>query len=92
LKAGNDQNIKGEIAAASRRAIFQFTFPSSQEAHIIIQGINLNPELKHWANEYTERIKKLKGYVKINQAKNEIKGYNPDMMSAQIGPDLPNFK
>ncbi len=92
LNAGNNHSIKGEIAAASRCAIFQFTFPSSQDAHIIIQGINLNPELKHWANDYSERIKKLKGYVKINQAKNEITGYNPDRMSAQISPDLPNFK
>ncbi|MEO7292001.1 MAG: hypothetical protein ABIW34_02780, partial [Ginsengibacter sp.] len=74
LNAGNNQNIKGEIAAASRCAIFQFTFPSSQDAHIIIQGINLNPELKHWANDFIERIKKLRGYVKINQAKNEITG------------------
>jgi predicted alpha-1,2-mannosidase len=92
LNAGNNQKIKGEIAAASRCAIFQFTFPSSQDAHIIIQGINLNPELKHWANDFTERLKKLRGYVKINQAKNEITGYNPDRMSAQISPDLPKFK
>ncbi|MEP7144339.1 MAG: GH92 family glycosyl hydrolase [Ferruginibacter sp.] len=92
LDAPSKANIKAEIAAASRCAIFQFTFPASQDAHIIIQGINLNPELKDWANDYDERIKKMKGYVKINKAKNEITGYNPDRMSAQIGPDLPNFK
>jgi predicted alpha-1,2-mannosidase len=92
LDGGNKQNIKGEIAAASRCAIFQFTFPSSQNANLIIQGINLNPELTDWANDFTERIKKLKGYVKVDQAKMEITGYNPDRMSAQIGPDLPNFK
>ncbi|MCW3110377.1 MAG: glycosyl hydrolase family 92, partial [Segetibacter sp.] len=91
LNAGN-QNIKGEIAAASRSAIFQFTFPTSENAHLIIQGINLNPELTDWANDFTERIKKLKGYVKVDKAKNEITGYNPDRMSAQIGPNLPNFK
>ena len=92
LNTANSQNIKAEMAAASRCAIFQFTFPSTQDAHIIIQGINLNPAIQHWANDYTERIKKLRGYVKINQAKNEITGYNPDRMSAQISPDLPNFK
>jgi len=92
LNAENNQNIKGEIASTSRCAIFQFTFPSSQNAHLIIQGINLNPELTDWANDFTERIKKLKGYVKIDPAKMEITGYNPDRMSAQIGPDLPNFK
>jgi predicted alpha-1,2-mannosidase len=92
LDAANNQNIKAEIASTSRCGIFQFTFPSSQQSHLIIQGINLNPEIKHWANDYTERIKKLRGYVKINKAKNEITGYNPDRMSAQISPDLPNFK
>jgi predicted alpha-1,2-mannosidase len=92
LNAANNQHIKAEMASSSRCGIFQFTFPASQNAHIIIQGINLNPELKHWANDYEERIKTLKGYVKINQAKNEITGYNPDRMSAQISPALPNFK
>ena len=92
LNAGKNEKIKGEIASSSRCAIFQFTFPAAEDAHIIIQGINLNPEIKHWANDYTERIKKLRGYVKINSEKNEITGYNPDRMSSQISPDLPNFK
>jgi predicted alpha-1,2-mannosidase len=92
LNAANNQQIKAEMASTSRCGIFQFTFPAAQDAHIIIQGINLNPEIKHWANDFSERIKKLKGYVKINQAKNEITGYNPDRQSAQISPDLPNFK
>jgi putative alpha-1,2-mannosidase len=80
------------MASTSRCGILQFTFPASKDAHIIIQGINLNPEIKHWANDFTERIKTLKGYVKVDKAKNEITGYNPDRMSAQIGPALPNFK
>ena len=92
LDADNNKHIKSEIAASSRCAILQFTFPASQNAHIIIQGINLNPELKDWANDYDERIKKLQGYVKISKDKKEIIGYNPDRMSAQIGPPLPNFK
>jgi putative alpha-1,2-mannosidase len=45
LNAGNNQKIKGEIAAASRTGIFQFTFPASDQARFIIQGIDLNPEL-----------------------------------------------
>ncbi|MDX9880828.1 MAG: GH92 family glycosyl hydrolase [Prolixibacteraceae bacterium] len=87
-----DKKIKGEIAAASRCGIFQFTFPQSDEAHLIIQGINLNSKLKNSANDYTERINSLKGYVKVDQEKGEIYGYNPDRMSAQLGPKLPNFK
>ncbi len=92
LNAGNNQRIKGEIAAASRAAIFQFTFPATEKAHIIIQGINLNPALADPSNDYEERIKKIKGFVKIDTIRNEITGYNPDRVSAQLGPDLPNFK
>lgn len=92
LNAGNNQKIKGEIAAASRAGIFQFTFPASDQARFIIQGIDLNPELADPSNDYGPRMKSIKGYIKIDTAKNEITGYNPDRMSAQIGPDLPNFK
>ena len=92
LDAGNQQHIKGEIAAASRAAIIQFTFPASEKARIIIQGINLNPAMKDPSNDYEARIKKIKGYVKIDTLHNEITGYNPDRVSAQLGPDLPNFK
>ncbi|MEO5894062.1 MAG: GH92 family glycosyl hydrolase [Ferruginibacter sp.] len=92
LNAGGDQRIRGEIAAASRSAIFQFTFPAAEKARIIIQGINLNPAMKDPSNDYEERINQLKGYIKIDTIKNEITGYNPDRMSAQLGPDLPNFK
>jgi predicted alpha-1,2-mannosidase len=92
LKTGDGRHIKSEMAAASRCAIFRFQFPAAEDAHIIVQGINLNPALKDWANDFDERIKTLKGYVKIDKANNEITGYNPDRMSAQIGPALPNFK
>lgn len=92
MNAPDKKTIKGEIAGASHCGIIKFTFPASKNAHIILQGINLNGEIKHWANDYTQRLKTLKGYVNINSAKNEITGYNPDRMSAQIGPDLPNFK
>lgn len=92
LNAGNGQTIKAEIAAASRAAIFRFNFPAAEKAHIIIQGINLNPALQDESNDYSGRLKKLKGYVKIDTEKNEITGYNPDRMSAQLGPELPHFK
>lgn len=92
LDAADNKQIKAEMTAASRCGIVKFTFPEAKDAHIIIQGINLNPAIKHWANDYTERLRTLKGYVNINAAQNEITGYNPDRMSAQIGPELPNFK
>lgn len=92
LKTANNQSIKSEIAAASRAALLQFSFPEAAAARFVIQGINLNRELTDPSNSYEDRIKKLKGYVKIDPVNNEVTGYNPDRMSAQIGPDLPNFK
>jgi len=92
MDAGGQQKIKAEIAAASRAAILRFTFPVAEKARLIIQGINLNPELADESNSITERIKKFKGYVKVDKEKNEITGYNPDRVSAQLGPDLPAFK
>ncbi|HAZ02863.1 MAG: hypothetical protein A2W90_17120 [Bacteroidetes bacterium GWF2_42_66] len=91
LNAGGEK-IKGEITAASRCGMFRFTFPQSDESHLIIQGINLNPKFTNFNNDYTERLKKLSGYVKIDKEKGEITGYNPDRMSSSIGPELPNFK
>jgi predicted alpha-1,2-mannosidase len=92
LNAGNGQKIRGEIAGSNTCGIFQFTFPKSDQAHLIIQGINLNPALADSANNYSNRIEKLRGYVHIDLLHNEITGYNPDRQSAQLGPELKNFK
>ncbi len=92
LLGAGEHKIRTEIAAASRAAIFQFTFPAAKDAHIILQGINLNPELADASNDYTDRIRTLKGYVRIDTEHGEITGYNPDRVSAQLGPGLPNFK
>ena len=92
LGAGEHKKIRAEIAAASRAAIFQFTFPAAKDAHIILQGIDLNPELADASNDYADRIRTLKGYVRIDREHSEITGYNPDRVSAQLGPELPNFK
>ncbi|RKN82503.1 GH92 family glycosyl hydrolase [Ulvibacterium marinum] len=75
------KEIKGEIAAASRCGMFQFTFPESKESHLIVQGINI-----------TENKKDFQGYLKIDEKKGEITGYNPERMSSHLGPELSNFK
>jgi predicted alpha-1,2-mannosidase len=75
------KEIKGEIAASSRCGMFQFTFPESKESHLIIQGINI-----------TENKKDFQGYLKIDDKKGEITGYNPERMSSHLGPELNNFK
>ena len=81
-----------ELTASSRCAMLNFRFPKNQKPRLIIQGINLNPALNDWCNHLSHRLNTIKGWVKIDTENNEIIGYNPDRQSAQIGPDLPNFK
>ncbi|HEY8968312.1 MAG TPA: GH92 family glycosyl hydrolase, partial [Puia sp.] len=92
LTTADAKKIKVEIAAASRCAIFQFSFPQTDSARLIIQGINLDTAIANGINDIQARVRKLKGYIRIDPERNEITGYNPDRMSAQLGPDLPNFK
>ena len=94
MQAADGKSIQGEIAASSRCALLRFTFPESEESHLIVQGINLNVLLADWCNDYSGRHGNLNmlGWVKIDTVKNEIIGYNPDRQSAQLGPELPNFK
>lgn len=81
MQAENNKKIKGEIAATSRCGIFQFTFPESEESHVVIQGINIS-----------ENKKNFQGYVNVNAQMGEITGYNPERMSSHLGPKLSNFK
>lgn len=80
MDAGGKQ-IKGEIAATSRTGLFRFTYPESEEAHMVIQGINI-----------TENKKSFQGYLQVDAENGEITGYNPQRMSSHLGPDIPNFK
>ena len=84
--------LKAEVAAASRAAILRFTFAQSQHSRIVVQGINLNPALADWCNDYGPRLAGIRGWVKIDPERQEIVGYNPDRQSVQLGPELPNFK
>lgn len=92
LDGADSGPIKAEIAAASRCGLLRFTFSKSDQARVIIQGINLNPKLGDWVNDYASRLKTIKGYVHVEPKLGEITGYNPDRQSAQYGPKLPNFK
>ena len=84
--------IAARMSAASRAAIMSFGFPKNCVRRIIVQGINLNPALADWCNDYAPRLAKMRGWVKVDVKNNEIVGYNPDRQSAQIGPETPNFK
>ncbi|MBR6249134.1 MAG: GH92 family glycosyl hydrolase [Muribaculaceae bacterium] len=92
LTSQEHKPLKAELAAASRSALLRFTFARSQYSRIIVQGINLNPALGDWCNDYSPRLANIRGWVKVDPDRAEIVGYNPDRQSAQLGPDLPNFK
>jgi len=87
-----EKQIKAEIAAASRCGMFQFTFPQSKESRIIIQGINLKTNPTGNSTKEQKTTTPQQGYVKIDRERGMITGYNPDRMSASLGPELPNFK
>lgn len=88
----NEKKIKTEIAATGKCSILRFTFPEANDAHFVIQGINLDTSNGNAINDINARLNKLKGYVKIDKNNNEITGYNSDRMSYQLGPELPGFK
>ncbi|MDD6888772.1 MAG: GH92 family glycosyl hydrolase [Bacteroidales bacterium] len=92
MRTPGGKQIKGEMTAASRAAVMRFTFPKKSRPQLVVQGINLNAALADWCNDYGPRLDKIRGYIEVDTVNNEVRGYNPDRQSSQIGPDLPNFK
>lgn len=96
MDAGNNKSIKTELVARERCSMMRFTFPESNESHIVVQGINIddtpepfwNPEL----NSKAQRLEQMTSFVSINKDKNEIIGYNTDRHCLSLGPELKNFK
>lgn len=78
VKMGSaSEAIRAELTATTRAGYLRFTFPAGQTAHIVVTAIR-SPEFS--------------GFVHIDPKNQEITGYNPDRMSAELGPPLPNFK
>jgi predicted alpha-1,2-mannosidase len=69
--------LKAELTATTRAGFLKFTFPASQTSHIVVTA---------------SRYQQFKGFIRVNPQNQEIVGYNPDRMSAELGPPLPNFK
>ena len=78
VEMGEDNRpIKAELTATTRSGFLRFTFPASQTSHIVVTAI---------------RSQQFTGFVHVDARNQEITGYNPDRMSAELGPPLPNFK
>jgi predicted alpha-1,2-mannosidase len=77
MDAGNGRSIRTEITATTRCAYLRFTFPASSSALVVIEASR----------------PRVAGAVQIDAATQEISGYNPDRMDANLGPlALPHFK
>ncbi|HJQ35413.1 MAG TPA: GH92 family glycosyl hydrolase [Pyrinomonadaceae bacterium] len=71
--------VGAELTATTRAGFLRFTFPASDSSHVVVTACRTEAE-------------GVKGFVQVNAAAREITGYNPDRMSAHLGPPLPNFK
>lgn len=85
------KNIRAEMAATGKCGILRFGFADSGLAHLIIQAINVNPAQDDEQNKSDKR-KLLRGYIYLDTAAREIRGYNPDRIAMNLGPALPAFK
>jgi predicted alpha-1,2-mannosidase len=96
LNINKKQSIKAEMTATGRCGILRFTFPESEESHLVFQAINIDdapePDWIPYLNSKEARLQQMIAYIHVNKEKNEITGYNPDRQSLNFGPELKNFK
>jgi predicted alpha-1,2-mannosidase len=77
MNAGNSRNIRTEMTATERCAYMRFTFPANASSTVIVEASRPG----------------IAGFAKVDAAAQEISGYNPDRVDADLGPmKLPNFK
>jgi len=77
MDAGSSRSIRTEITATDHCGLFRITFPQNDTSRIVVEATRQN----------------VTGSVSIDPYSQEIVGYNPDRMDADLGPNkLPNFK
>jgi predicted alpha-1,2-mannosidase len=77
LDAGHARTIRTEMTATDRCGLLRFTFPRNASSTILVEASRPG----------------VKGFAEVNSARQEIDGYNPDRMDANLGPfELQNFK
>jgi predicted alpha-1,2-mannosidase len=77
MNAGGSRKIRTEMTATERCAYMRFTFPANSSSIVMVEASRPG----------------IAGFAHVDAAKEEITGYNPDRMDANLGPtQLPNFK
>ena len=77
LDARKARTLRTEMTATDRCALLRFTFPANASSTILVEASRPGVE----------------GFVQVHSERNEISGYNPDRMDANLGPlPLKNFR
>jgi predicted alpha-1,2-mannosidase len=77
MNAGGHRRVRTEMTATERCAYLRFTFPANPSSIVMVEASRSG----------------IAGFAKVDRAAQEITGYNPDRMDANLGPmKLPNFK
>jgi predicted alpha-1,2-mannosidase len=77
MNAGGPRKLRTEMTATERCAYMRFTFPANDSSIVIVEASRPG----------------IAGFAHVDAAAQEITGYNPDRMDANLGPmQLPNFK
>jgi predicted alpha-1,2-mannosidase len=79
VKMGVDpkERLRAEMTATDHAGYLRFTYPRGATPSVLIEATRPG----------------IHGFVKIDAARREVVGYNPDRMDANLGPfRLPNFK
>jgi predicted alpha-1,2-mannosidase len=77
MDAGGSRKIRTEMTATERCAYMRFTFPANASSTVVVEASRPG----------------IAGFAHVDDAKQEITGYNPDRMDRDLGPmQLPNFK
>ena len=77
MQAGSGRSIRTEFTATDHCGYLRFLFPKASRAGVLIEATRPG----------------IRGYVEVDQAHREVRGYNPDRQDNQLGPlALPNFK
>ena len=77
MSTAQGQRIHADLTATERCAYLRFTFPAGHASRVLIEASRPG----------------IDGFAAVDQANDEITGYNPDRMDRMYGPfTLPNFK
>jgi len=77
MDAGHGQRIRAEVTATDHDGYLRFDFPRHAQASVLVEATRPG----------------IRGYVEIDPARHEIRGYNPDRQDADLGPlKLPHFR